>query len=233
MAAACNNQQETVRQLLARGVEINAKHSDGSTALLGAAEEGNTAIVQILLLAGAVSSIVSTSSESNTGSSNLLARSDLEAAIKVAVQGEHDEVVKILEHYFTGGSLGSDGQVVLNPLSRRSQESLALATIGTATAAQDRAKLRLLVEELIDSQVTQHKMEQEMLRRLQLENTYRAELQAQTSLVDTVRSENARLVAELQAAQNEKEGIKPSNCNSRYDVYAICTTESKVHSFCC
>jgi ankyrin repeat protein len=53
MAAVCNNQHETVRQLILHNADVNAIHQDGSTALLGAIEEGNLPIMQMLLLAGA------------------------------------------------------------------------------------------------------------------------------------------------------------------------------------
>lgn len=53
MAAVCNNQHETVRQLILSKADVNAIHQDGSTALLGAIEEGNLSVMQMLLLAGA------------------------------------------------------------------------------------------------------------------------------------------------------------------------------------
>lgn len=47
MAAVCNNQYETVRQLILSKADVNAIHQDGSTALLGAIEEGNLSVMQM------------------------------------------------------------------------------------------------------------------------------------------------------------------------------------------
>ncbi|RMG00343.1 MAG: ankyrin repeat domain-containing protein, partial [Acidobacteria bacterium] len=51
MGAACNNDKSVVEYLLENGRDVNAKDSDGWTALMYAEEEGHDEIVEILLQA--------------------------------------------------------------------------------------------------------------------------------------------------------------------------------------
>jgi ankyrin repeat protein len=53
MEAAGNGHTEVVKQLLAKGADVNAKSSYGYTALLYAADKGHTECVGLLLDGGA------------------------------------------------------------------------------------------------------------------------------------------------------------------------------------
>ena len=53
MMAAGLGRTETVKALIELGADVNAKHKNGATALMAAAGQGHTEIVDILKQAGA------------------------------------------------------------------------------------------------------------------------------------------------------------------------------------
>ena len=53
MFAAHNDNVEVVRLLLSKGADVNAKNSDGDTALTDAAKKGHVGVVVLLRQAGA------------------------------------------------------------------------------------------------------------------------------------------------------------------------------------
>jgi hypothetical protein len=88
MEAARSGQASTVRDLLARGAEVNDKDLGGQTALMKAAGNGHTAVVRLLLAGGA-----EVNEKDNQG----------QTALTRAKAGQHSDIVGLLE---TAGARG-------------------------------------------------------------------------------------------------------------------------------
>jgi hypothetical protein len=82
MEAARSGQASTVRNLLARGAEVNDKDEGGQTALMKAAGNGHTAVVRLLLAGGA-----EVNEKDNKG----------QTALTKAKDGQHPDIVGLLE----------------------------------------------------------------------------------------------------------------------------------------
>jgi hypothetical protein len=119
MSASENGKLEVVRALLAASANINARRSDGSTALMLASQNGRQEIVRALLAAKA---------DVNAK------RGDGSTALILASQNGHQEVAQLLK---TAGAVGTvaQAQTTNSQSTQTSKAALITAKIGLAATA--------------------------------------------------------------------------------------------------
>lgn len=133
MAAVCNDQVETVRQLIEQGANVNATNSDGCSALMAAIEDRNVPLAEMLIQAGAEYAVVGPRKPS----------------FVVSINGERKDVIKLLEGLLATDTRGTAGD--------RKRTGLP------ASVAGERASLRALIDEYIDSQQQIRTVQQRMM----------------------------------------------------------------------
>ena len=159
MVAVCNDQVETVRQLIDQGANVNAVNSDGCTALMAALEDRNAPLIDMLLRAGATYTVVGPRKPS----------------FMVSINGERKDVIKLLE-----GLLATDTRETVIDRKR---------TGIPAPVAGERASLRALIDEYIDSQQQIRTVQQRM------------------TVLESSSSELEALKLKLGELENERDGL--------------------------
>ncbi len=138
--AMSGDRVDLARALLDAGANVNLTFGDGSTVLMGAAQDGRTEVVRVLLAAGA-----GVNAQAGDGSSALL----------VAAYGGHIETVRLLLE--AGSAVDArlvDGATVLMKAAQAGHTEVVRALLGAGAAVNARAANGLTA--LIDASFAGH-----------------------------------------------------------------------------